>query len=154
MTRVLAPIVRSNRLPALFNDNWLEDALSSFNKWDKAFDQENVHYPYDVSYVKDKEGNPEAYKLDIALAGISKDNIHLSVKEDHLVIEVDKQEKDKDNQLVWLRNNISHRAAKLVFTLGKDVAKDQIKSRYRDGLLSVDIPIRKAPVTDIEISVE
>lgn len=155
MTKLMTPLVRTARqLPALFNENWLGEALSAFDRWDKAFEQENAHYPYDVSYIKDKNGDPVEYRLEIALAGIDKENIKLNVKENHLVVEVSKQPKQDRDDLVWLRNNISYRAANLVFSLGKDVDKENIKSKYRDGLLSVYIPIVKPMITDIEISVE
>lgn len=144
-----------NQLPALFNENWLKDVFANFDKWDKAFDLQNVHYPYDISYIKDEHGNPVSYRLDIALAGVGKDNVKLSVKDQHLVVEVDRPTKTNlESEAVWLKTGISYRTAKLQFQLGKDVDVKKISSSYKDGLLRVSIPVKKSEVTDIEISVD
>lgn len=144
-----------NQLPALFNENWLKDVFSNFDRWDKAFDLQNVHYPYDISYIKDDSGNPTSYRLDIALAGVGKDNIKLSVKDQHLLVEVDRPDKTStESEAVWLKSGISYRTARLEFQLGKDVDVKKISSSYKDGLLRVTIPVKKTEVTDIQISVD
>lgn len=143
------------QLPALFNENWLHDALSSFDKWDKAFELQGVHYPYDISYIKDEEGNPTEYHLDIALAGISKEDIKLSVKDQHLMVEI-KPSFDRFNvdKSTWLKTGISYRDTKLQFQLGKDVNPNKITSSFKDGLLRVIIPVKQPKITDISITVD
>ncbi len=143
------------QLPALFNENWLQDALSSFDKWDKAFDLQGVHYPYDVYFIKDQEGNPTEYHLDIALAGIAKEDIKLSVKDQQLIVEV-KPMFDRlliDNSS-WLKTGISYRDAKLQFQLGKDVNPNKITSSFKDGLLRVIIPVKQPKINEISITVD
>lgn len=144
-----------NQLPALFNENWLKDVFSGFSSWDKAFDQQNVHYPYDISYIRDEHDNPANYRLDIALAGVGKDNIKLSVKDQHLIVEVDRPPKTTaETEATWLKTGISYRTAKLQFQLGKDVDIKRISSSYKDGLLRVTIPVKKTEIRDIQISVD
>jgi HSP20 family protein len=145
------------QLPALFNERWLEDVLGSFDyKWDKAFDFQNVHYPYDVSVKKDERDNPTDYRIDIALAGLSKENIKLSVKERYLVIEITKptENRENDKTVTWLKNGISHRSAKLQFALGKEVDVKGISSSFKDGLLKINIPVTSPEITDVDISVD
>ena len=144
-----------SQLPALFNQHWLQDALTAFDKWDKAFEQNGVHYPYDISFIKDESGSPQYYRLDIALAGVGKDNIKLSVKDRQLTIDVSRGEDRLDEpKSAWLKTGISYREAKLQFQLGKDVDIKNINSSYKDGLLRVIIPVTKPDVTDIVINVD
>ena len=144
-----------NQLPALFNENWLKDVFANLDKWDKAFDLQNVHYPYNISYLKDEMGNPTFYRLDVALAGIGKDNVKLSVKDQHLLVEVDRPTKTiLESEAVWLKNGISYRSAKLQFQLGKDVDIDNISSSYKDGILRVTIPVKRTEIKNIQIAVD
>ena len=144
-----------NQLPALFNEHWLKDVFATFDKWDKAFDLQNVHYPYNISYIKDEKDNPICYRLDVALAGIGKDNVKLSVKDQHLLVEVERPNKTPlESEAVWLKNGISYRSAKLQFQLGKDVDVDNISSSYKDGILRVSIPIKRVEVKNIQIIVD
>lgn len=143
------------QLPALFNQHWLHDALSAFDRWDKAFELSGVHYPYDISYLKDEIGSPTEYRLDIALAGVPKDNIKLSVKDQQLSVEVTRGKDRLDEpKSAWLKTGISYREAKLQFQLGKDVDIKKINSSYKDGLLRVTIPVVTPDVTDIVINVD
>jgi HSP20 family molecular chaperone IbpA len=155
MTNIIAPLVRRSRqLPALFNENWLSDALSQFDKWEKAWDLTNVHYPYDVSYTLDDNNEIVSYQLDIALAGVGKENIKLNVKDQCLILDIDRKDRVEDKNTVWAKTGISYRQSRLQYSLGKNVDVKRIKSTYKDGMLSVYIPLTKAKVTDIEISVE
>ena len=143
-----------SQLPALFNEHWLEDAFSSFDKWDKAFDLQNVHYPYDVSVKKDERSNPVAYLLDIALAGLNKENIKLSVKERQLLIEIIKpSDSVNEDTITLLKSGISRRGAKLQFALGKDADVKNISSSFTNGLLRITVPVQVPEITDIDISV-
>lgn len=144
-----------SQLPALFNQHWLRDALSAFDRWDKAFELSGVHYPYDISYLKDENGNPTHYRLDIALAGIGRDNIKLNVKDQQLIVDVVRgSERSQEPEGTWLKTGISYRDAKLQFQLGKDVDVKKIRSSYKDGLLRVTIPVKQPDVTDIIINVD
>jgi HSP20 family molecular chaperone IbpA len=144
-----------SQLPALFNEHWLQDALSSFDKWDKAFEIQGVHYPYDISYIKDESGEPINYRLDIALAGVGKENIKLNVKDQQLTVDVKRGfDRLDEPKSTWLKTGISYRETKLQFQLGKDVDIKKITSNYKDGLLRVDIPVAKQKATEINIKVD
>ena len=145
----------SGQLPALFNERWLTDALSAFDKWDRAFEQQNVHYPYDVSCTVDGDDNPVSYNLDIALAGITREDIKLNVKENQLIIDINKTtNKTETPKVVSLKNGISYRSCKLQFTLGKNADAKNITSVFKDGLLKINIPVIQPESTNITISVD
>lgn len=137
-----------SRLPDLFNDNWL---TSSVGNWEKALDVPNAVYPYNIKLIKNDKGEDKQYEIEVALAGVGKNNIDVRVKDALLHIEVKHSEdKDKDS---FLRKGISNRSGKLSFSLGEKVQKKKISSSYIDGLLKVVIPLMQPETLDIDIKV-
>jgi HSP20 family molecular chaperone IbpA len=140
-----------SHLPALFNDNWLTDVLKDF---DKAFDVPNAVYPYNIVSETDPDGNPTTYHIEVALAGVGKDNINVSIKEGKLLIAVDKEEVEHDETVVFHRKGISRRKGQLSFTLNDNTDVKNISSTYTDGLLRVKVPVVKPEVHNISIEVK
>jgi HSP20 family molecular chaperone IbpA len=88
-TYVPGHIVSADRvlrqLPALFNDNWLN---SVFGDFDKAFDVPNAVYPYNVVQVTNSAKEVAEYRVEVALAGVGKENIDVKVREGKLQINI------------------------------------------------------------------
>ena len=143
-----------NQLPALFNDNWFN---SFFKDVDKAFEAPGVHYPYNIIVHKSKDTNePLEYEIQVALAGLNKNDIKIQVKENKLIISINPQEEtvSDDHFISYLRNGISYRKATLEFSLAKEVDASSINSKFKEGLLKVYVPLIKQKPTDIPIDVD
>lgn len=140
-----------SQLPALFNDNWLTDVLKD---WDKAFEIPNATYPYNIKSITDKDGNPTRYEIEVALAGVGKDNISVNVKESHLFINVEKEEEAEDKTASYVRKGISRRKGQLSFVLKDTADIKNIMSNYTDGLLRVTVPVKQPEVYNIDIKVD
>jgi HSP20 family molecular chaperone IbpA len=138
-----------SRLPDLFNDNWLANAIDN---WDKALDVPNAVYPYNIKLVKNEKGEEKLYEIEVALAGVGKNNIDVKVKDTLLNIEVKNPELE-DNKNSYLRKGISQRKGKLSFSLGEKVQKKKISSSYIDGLLKVVVPLAQPETLDIDVKV-
>ena len=108
-----------SRLPELFNDNWLSAAIDN---WDKALDAPNAVYPYNIKLIKNDKGEEKQYEIEVALAGVGKNNIDVKVKDTLLNIEV-KCLDEEENKNSFLRKGISQRKGKLSFSLGEKVQK-------------------------------
>lgn len=139
-----------SQLPALFNDTWLSEVLKDV---EKAFDVSNAVYPYNIVSETDTEGTPYAYYIEVALAGVGKDNISVSVKEGKLFINVSKEEEEFDETIHFLRKGISKRKGQLSFTLNENTDIKKISSTYTDGLLRVKVPVVKPEVVNIDVKV-
>jgi HSP20 family molecular chaperone IbpA len=137
-----------SRLPDLFNDNWLSSAI---NNWDKALDVPNAVYPYNIKLVKTDKGEEKQYEIEVALAGVGKNNIDVKVKDTLLNIEVKNPDGEEKNS--YLRRGISQRKGKLSFSLGEKVQKKKISSSYIDGLLKVIVPLAQPETLDIDVKV-
>jgi HSP20 family protein len=139
-----------SRLPDLFNDNWLTSAVIN---WDKALDVPNAVYPYNIKLVKNAKGEDQQYEIEVALAGVGKNNIDVRVKDTLLHIDVKHPETEEKDPNPFLRKGISNRTGKLSFSLGEKVQKKKITSSYIDGLLKVVVPVTQPETLDIDIKV-
>jgi len=137
-----------SRLPDLFNDNWLTNAVDS---WDKALDVPNAVYPYNIKLIKNDRGEEKQYEIEVALAGVGKNNIDVKVKDTLLNIEVKHVDSESANS--YLRKGISQRKGKLSFSLGDKVQRKKISSSYIDGLLKVVVPLSQPETLDIDVKV-
>ncbi len=150
-----AQVAGFNQLPALFNDNWFN---SFFKDIDKAFEAPGVHYPYDIMVCKSKDTNQTfEYEIHVALAGLTREDIKIQVKEGKLTINIDPintKEPTEKHYVEYLRNGISYRKASLEFSLAKDVDTKNIHSKFKDGLLKVYVPLTETTTSDITIDVD
>ncbi len=117
--------------------------------FDKLFDEVYTHAsspsypPYNIIKVDD-----EHYAIQIAVAGFSKDDIEVEIKENSLVIKTkDKSEEDAEPETNYLHKGISARAFTRSFTIADDVVVKG--ATYENGLLNVEleriIPEEKKP---------
>lgn len=140
----------SRQLPALFNDRWLSGL---FDGLDKAFDIPGVHYPYNIKAVYNDKKELQEYQIEMALAGITKDKIKVQVKKGNLSIDIDKADEKEEANIQYIRRGISTRKAQVSFHLSDNVNIKKIASEYKDGILTVSVPVNTPEVTDIEVKV-
>jgi HSP20 family protein len=140
------------RLPAIFNDSWFN---SLFGDIDKAFEIPNAVYPYNVRATTNKDGEATAYIVEVALAGVGKNNIDIKVKDGHLKINVNKEEEGEEKaDTAYVRKGISKRKGSLSFALSEKTDAKGITSSYTDGLLRVTVPVKQPEVYNIDIKVD
>ena len=132
-TRVFDPF---KNLTVGFDD--IFDQLSSMSKY--VNDIPN-YPPYNIKKVgKDK------YQLDMALAGFSKDDVKVEVKENTLTVSASSSDKEDDS---FVHKGIAKRAFKRQWTLAEHLEVQDAK--LKDGVLTVDmklnLPEEKKPRT-------
>jgi HSP20 family molecular chaperone IbpA len=140
----------ASQLPAIFNDSWFK---SLFGDVEKAFDIPNAVYPYNVRAITNDEGEPTSYIIEVALAGVGKNNIDVKVRDGHLKIDVLKEEEEAKN-ISYVRKGISKRKGSLSFALSEKTDAKNITSTYTDGLLRVTVPVKQPEVYNIDIRVD
>jgi HSP20 family protein len=138
------------QLPALFNDNWLNNI---FGEVDKAFDVPNAVYPYNVLQITNSKQEVTQYEVEVALAGVGKENIDVKVRDGKLHINILKEKEEPLDTLTYLKRGISQRKGSMTFNLDEKVNSKKISSTYKDGLLKVVIPVVKPETIDIDIKV-
>jgi HSP20 family protein len=139
------------QLPAIFNDSWFKNVFGDF---ENAFEIPNAVYPYNVRATTTDEGEVTSYTVEVALAGVSKNNIDIKVKDGHLKININKEEGEEDKTSNYVRRGISKRKGSLSFALSEKTDAKNITSSYTDGLLRVVVPVKQPEVYNIDIKVD
>lgn len=139
------------QLPALFNDNWLNNM---FGEFEKAFEVPNAVYPYNVVQVRNSQQEAVRYEVEVALAGVGKENINVNVRDGQLHINIAKEKEEPSDTITYLKKGISQRKGSMTFNLDEKVNTKKITSSYKDGLLRVVIPVVQPETIDVDIEVE
>lgn len=88
--------------------------------------------PIDV-YENDKE-----VVLEVELPGVNKDDIHLQMEEDVLVIEGERKAPQDERR--WLRRERDYGAFRRALRIPFAVDQDKISAKYDDGILEIRLP--------------
>lgn len=132
--------------PTIFNPSVFDDL---FKDIDDVFGSCKTPVPYNVEQITDKDGNVTSSRIEVALAGYDKNDIKIKIVGDELQILVNKTEKAGDKQ--YIHKGISERSTQLKFKLSGIYDKQKVKSLYKNGLLTVEVPVLKEEVISVNI---
>jgi len=173
-------------IPSVFSPNWFEQVTKILSKDlehtnSRLADDSSIYYvdsgyPYNIYIKQDSKDNIIEYAIEMALAGIGKENISVRVREGKLHINVQKTDEKKVDELqeaidkvkaqtyldcekkytkiTYKRKGLTNRPCAVAFTLSKDIDSKGIKSTYVDGLLKVIIPCLQSETQNIDINVD
>ncbi len=138
MTRLPAPW----KNPFSFLLTWgkdLEEFDRAFDSFDWMWDWGGLGHT-DI-YVKDK-----TLIVETELPGAQKEDVHVYVEDDRLVIKGEIKRTFEVREENYLRLGRRYGAFRRVIPLPGEVEdKKGIRARFRDGILRVEVPLRKAP---------
>jgi HSP20 family molecular chaperone IbpA len=144
-----------NQLPALFSSRWFNSIFDDTYP-EKVIEDNQAFYPYNLSVTKKGE-DVKQYTLEVALAGVGKNNIAVDVKSDILTVSVTKEDltfEGKDEITTFLKRGISRRKSTFSYKLDTNqIDVKKIQSTYIDGLLTVTIPVKKKETHKVDIKV-
>lgn len=89
----------------------------------------------------DIEENEEEFTFHAELPGLDKKDVNISVKDNVLTISGEKVQKNKDKKLNFHRIESSYGKFQRCFKLPQNIKQDQIKANFKDGILSINVPI-------------
>jgi HSP20 family protein len=104
----------------------------------------------DVSYA----GNPPRAIVSAELAGINPDDLELEVHGRELVIAGHRGPADDTEGRVFQQIEIEHGPFRRTVQLGADVAAEEAKATYHDGILRVELPLQQPEVRERSVPVE
>lgn len=125
---------QNNWLPGIFNDllgpEWLE--------------HRNGTAPA-VNIID----NENEYKVEVAAPGMTKEDFKVHINEDNeLIISLEKKseekEEDKKHKGAYLRREFSYTQFQQSLLLPDNVERDKISAKVQHGVMTIDIPKRKA----------
>ena len=84
------------------------------------------------------------YMLEMDLPGFDPSTIDVSVEGGQLTLRAERTEEQTDDKAQWLVRERGAASVVRQFTLGDDVDPDAVSAKYRDGVLTVHLPLRQA----------
>lgn len=144
-----ATVRRDGGLPDLSDLETFFDAVfpvtgapTTVGKTDLGFPKTNV-IEHDGKFI-----------VELGLAGWKKDELHLEVLGDNLVVSGESKESSTQGGQ-YLRRELKRSKFSKTITLGKDLDRDNIEATYEDGLLVVTIPkLQKSAPRSTTISIK
>ena len=88
----------------------------------------------DISETDDR------FEVRAELPGVAKDDLHVSVKDNLLTLSGEKRQENVDDTQNYRRVERRYGSFQRRFTLPPEVATDDIKADYTDGVLTLSIP--------------
>lgn len=88
--------------------------------------------PYNIKKVNDNK-----YEIEMAVAGFSKDNLKVEVKNNQLIVEGNKESKEESSDVDYVYKGIASRHFRQTFALA-----DHLKvksSEFKDGMLKIKL---------------
>jgi HSP20 family protein len=120
-----------------FFDNFFSRDLMDWNNMN--FSSTNSTIPA----VNIKE-NDEAYIIEVAAPGMTKENFTVNLDRDRLFISSELKEEKEESEANYSRREFSYQSFQRSFTIPQaTVDGDKISAKYTDGILLINLPKRE-----------
>ena len=135
-------------LPSIFGENLFDDWFD-WPDWREFRNIDRKLYGRHASHEMktDVHEHDDHYEMHIDLPGFKKDEIELSLEKGYLTISaakgVDKDDTDKKGRVI--RQERYAGAMQRSFYVGSAVTEEEIKARFEDGVLKLNVPKKTAP---------
>lgn len=98
----------------------------------------------------------EEFLVEMAAPGMKRDDFHIELDNDQLVISAEAKNSKEDKNSSYTRREFSYESFRRSFHLPNSVESDKIQARYEEGLLRLVIPkkeeAKRKPPKKIKIS--
>lgn len=129
---------KTNTIPGIFPWNVMKNIYPEL--FSGIDDSKSVGYPTDVIELLDSGGSVNGYEIQIALAGLKRENVSVVIENDTLHITVKKQNEESDDTRRFIRKGISYRSMQIKYGL-HGINREKIDAIFADGMLKVKLPL-------------
>ncbi|MCE5255882.1 MAG: Hsp20/alpha crystallin family protein [Spirochaetaceae bacterium] len=113
----------------------------------QMFDDDGFFFNDFRTPAVDVRESDNSYAIEAELPGLTEKDVHLELKDGQLVLSTakteskdEKSEKEGKNQNRWLRRERRSFKFSRSFVLPEDADTDKIEAKFRDGLLTINLP--------------
>ena len=134
-------------LPSIFGENLFDDFFSDPFEMMMPQSRNPLYGKHAKNLMKtDVRETENSFEVDMDLPGFKKDEVNLELKDGYLTVSADKAlDKDKkDNEGRYIRQERWSGSCSRSFYVGDGVTEEDIKARFEDGILKLDIPKKDA----------
>ena len=136
-------------MPSIFGENLFDDFFDDFHYPRKAARPSNAP---EISIMKtDIKENEGGYDLAVELPGYKKEDMKLELKDGYLTInaEIKHDDNEKDDKGNYIRCERYYGKSSRSFYVGEAVTGEDIKAKYEDGILKINVPKKEVkPAVD------
>ena len=130
--------------------SYLRTFYGDFMDIETHTEKPQINYPAPTNVVETNE----SYRIEMALPGYKKDQIHLQVDDDVLLISAEVKTQEKEEHKKFHKQEIFSPSFQRSILLPEDVNDDHIRASFRDGLLNIELPKSDHPIkSSLEISI-
>ena len=126
-------------MPSIFRENIFDDLMDDFMFPTIRRNTAETPQPMMRTDVKETENG---YELSVDLPGYTKDDIKIQLKDGYMTIAAAKDETNetKDENGRFIRRERYTGSMKRSFYVGKNLTETDIKAKFENGILALDIP--------------
>ena len=133
-------------MPSIFGENLFDEFFGDWDREMRRMDRQLYGKNAAREMKTDVHEHEDHYEVDIDLPGFKKEQVKLSLEDGYLTVSaekgLDKDEKDKKGRLI--RQERYSGSMSRSFYVGEDITQDEIKAKFENGVLKIDIP-KKEP---------
>ena len=100
-----------------------------------------ISKPHNLYTVKDEDGTVKEWIMETVYTPFKKDDIHVSITNNTLSVEIGAENKTEDDSLVY--RGISNQYAKFALKLSDKIDAESISAKADDGILKITMPVKK-----------
>ncbi len=137
-------------LPRLFTENLFDDWMDDFPMMpDFGHDVSRKLYGKHANreMLTDVRDHGDHYEVEIDLPGFKKEDLNIELHEGNLTITASKglDQEDKDKEGKYVRQERYAGMMQRSFYVGEDVTEQDIKAKFEDGVLHLNVPKKETP---------
>lgn len=126
-------------LPSLFRGNYVDDLF------DSVFDSPSLMRGFGSTnnlMETDVKETDKGYEISMNLPGFKKEDVSGEVKDGYLIIsaKTDSSNDTKDKDGKYIRRERYSGSCSRRFYVGENVTQEDIKAKFADGVLHIDVP--------------
>ena len=132
---MLVPYARKNHTVSNFNP------FHDFDELERAFFSDNALSEFKTDIQEDGD----SFVLEADLPGFKKEDIHVDIADDRLTVSAERHSnyEDKDKKGNYIRRERFYGTCSRSFYVGDDVTEEDIKAKFEDGILKINVPKRE-----------
>jgi HSP20 family protein len=130
---------------------WRDRTLPTVNTFfDNFFRDDNNFFPNflperTVPAVNVSEDD-KLFAVELAAPGMTRDDFHVSIERNMLIIRSEKEEEKEEVEKTWTRKEYNYNAFERSFWMPENVLPEKISATYKEGILKVVIPKKEVEV--------
>ena len=121
-------------MPSIFGENFMDDF---FGVPERTYTQSAQNALMKTDVVENKDG----FDVSIDLPGFKKEDVKGEVKDGYLIITASTKQ-NKDGK--YIRKERYSGTCQRSFYVGEDITQEDIKAKFEDGVLKLEIPKKEA----------